>query len=103
MSGECEYCGEHTLECLCKASSHYVLSRTCGNGCPCRSKPYYTHLNLVRTLSNPNLPETRYINIRGRTEHEAIIKDSSWCLELGLDQSYETSKYLKRWGSWLQN
>jgi hypothetical protein len=47
------------------------------------------------------LPETKWINVRGREEHEAILKDAAWCAELGLDQLYETIVYLKRWGSWL--
>ena len=46
-------------------------------------------------------PPTKYINIRGRQEHEAIIKDAKRCQELGLDQAYEVMVYLKRWGGWL--
>jgi hypothetical protein len=49
------------------------------------------------------LPERKFINIRGREEHEAIIKDAAKCKELGLDQYYETMIYLKRWGGWLQD
>lgn len=45
--------------------------------------------------------ERKTINIRGREEHEAIIKDATWCEELGIDQAYEIMVYLKRWGSWL--
>lgn len=41
------------------------------------------------------------INIRGRKEHEAILKDAKKCEELGLDRAYETMIYLKRWGGWL--
>jgi hypothetical protein len=48
-----------------------------------------------------HLPERKHINVRGRQEHEAIIKDAAWCKELGLDQAYEVMVYLKRWGSWL--
>jgi len=47
--------------------------------------------------------ETKYIDIRGRKEHEAIIKDAKKCEELGLDQYYETIVYLKRWGGWLND
>ena len=47
------------------------------------------------------MPPVKYINVRGREEHEAIIKDAAWCAELGLDQYYETMVYLKRWGNWL--
>lgn len=49
------------------------------------------------------LPETKYINVRGRVEHEAVIRDAELCKELGLDQMYEIMIYLKRWGSWLDN
>lgn len=108
MSGKCDECGEHTLECLCtrRSKGTYILARTCGPGCPCGFKEHYTHLNLVRNdakeRSDPGeLPERRMINVRGREEHEAIIKDADWCQELGLDQVYESLVYWKRWGSWL--
>ena len=48
-----------------------------------------------------HLPETKYINVRGREEHEAVLKDRTLCEELGLDQIYETLVYLQRWGGWL--
>lgn len=51
--------------------------------------------------TNGEFPERKHINVRGRAEHEAIIRDSAWCKELGIDQIYETCLYLKRWGSWL--
>lgn len=47
------------------------------------------------------LPPRRLIEVNGREEHEAIIKDSAKCAELGIDQAYEKVLYLKRWGSWL--
>jgi hypothetical protein len=50
-----------------------------------------------------HLPETKYINVRGRAEHEAVIRDAHLCKELGLDQIYEIMIYLKRWGAWLEN
>lgn len=49
------------------------------------------------------LPLRKTINVRGREEHEAVIKDAALCKELGLDQAYETMIYLKRWGAWLSN
>lgn len=49
----------------------------------------------------PIQSETKWINVRGREEHESIIKDAALCKELGLDQIYEVMVYLKRWGSWL--
>lgn len=98
MSGECDKCGEHTLECVC------------GSGCPCHQSSMSTHLNLVsKPLSDgfggqdpgPDLPPVRWINVRGRIEHEAVIRDAQWCKDLGLDQAYEIMVYLKRWGGWL--
>jgi hypothetical protein len=47
------------------------------------------------------MPERKHVNVRGREEHEALIRDAAWCKELGLDQYYETMVYLKRWGGWL--
>jgi len=47
--------------------------------------------------------KTKYINIKGRKEHEAILKDAKKCEELGLDQYYEIIVYLNRWGSWLND
>lgn len=43
----------------------------------------------------------RWVNVCGRKENEALIKDTAKCKELGLDQVYETIVYLKRWGNWL--
>lgn len=62
-----------------------------------------SHLNAeAKPLSEPGeMPSVKYINVRGRREHEAIIKDGEWCKELGLDQVYETIVYLNRWGGWL--
>jgi hypothetical protein len=52
-------------------------------------------------IDDEKLPERKHINVRGRQEHEAIIRDAAWCKELGLDQYYEIMVYLKRWGGWL--
>lgn len=96
MSGDCEQ----------DAYEQYVLARTCGDGCPCCFGERYIHLNLKlkskKDHDTPDaLPEIRYINVRGREEHEAIVKDAKWCRELGLDAIYEKAAYLKRWGEWL--
>jgi hypothetical protein len=45
--------------------------------------------------------ETEFINVNGRAEHEALLKDPKKCEELGLDHYYETMVYLERWGGWL--
>ena len=43
----------------------------------------------------------QWINVQGREEHEAVIKDATRCKELGVDQMFETMTYLHRWGGWL--
>ena len=86
----------------------YILQCVCGSECPCRRQDNSTHLNLVRRHigDSVNAPpqeelEIKWINVRGREEHEAIISNADWCKELGLDQQYEIMVYLKRWGEWL--
>jgi hypothetical protein len=101
MSGECDRCGQHTTECCCEA--RYILKCVCGSGCPCRGKEFYTHLNVVmkREDDSYDYKDVKWINIRGRAEHEAVIRDRKMCEDLGLDQIYETVAYLKRWKGWL--
>lgn len=91
MSGECDKCNEHCLDCICGIKK-------------------ITHLNLKPIpledcgICPPTQEiETKWINVRGRREHEALIKDGDKCRELGLDQIYETIVYLKRWGDWLKD
>jgi hypothetical protein len=48
------------------------------------------------------LPPTKYINVKGRQEYEALIKDANKCEELGLDQYYEIMVCLGTWGNWLE-
>lgn len=50
-----------------------------------------------------HLPERKAINVNGQEEHEAVLKNSAKCRELGVDQIYETILYLNRWGGWLDN
>lgn len=80
--------------------SKYILARTCGDGCPCRFREHYTHLNVVDKLTGEEIQD---INIRGRLEHETVILDSEYCDRLGLNAHYEIEQYLARWGSWLSN
>lgn len=90
MSGECEYCGNHTLECNCLSQYAWKpLSRCQENGLEDGIDP-----------TSEKIP-TKHIDVNGREEHEALIKNASKCKELGLDQIYETIVYLKRWGGWL--
>lgn len=86
-----------------KIEPQYTLENVCGPGCPCKQRDHHTHLNLVRNpmKEDVNVPERKHINVRGREEHEAVIRDADWCKELGLDQAYEIMVYLKRWGEWL--
>lgn len=48
-----------------------------------------------------HLPETKWINVKGREEHEAMLRDTEKMISLGLDPYYEVMVYLKRWGGWL--
>lgn len=43
----------------------------------------------------------RTVDVRGRVEHEALLKDPVKCAALGLDHTFEVLVYLKRWGGWL--
>lgn len=98
LSGECDKCGEHCLECTCESL------RACQRNDRQHS---FSHLNAkLKPLCDgedppAHLPERRVVNVNGRVEHEAILKDAAKCAELGLDQVYETIVYLNRWGSWL--
>jgi len=87
MSDSCDDCGWHTLECIC------------GSGCPCRQSDHYTHLNAVR--KSTGVRDVKWVNVRGRSEHEAVLLDKDLCNSLGLDQAYEIMVYLKRWGRFL--
>lgn len=44
-----------------------------------------------------------YINVNGREEHEAMLRDPEKMQSLGLDPYFETMIYLKRWGGWLND
>ncbi len=46
--------------------------------------------------------EPKWINVNGREEHEAMLKDEEKMLSLGLDPVFERMVYLKRWGGWLK-
>lgn len=45
--------------------------------------------------------QCKFIEVKGRQEHESILNDPERCKELGIDLYYERMVYLKRWGSWL--
>jgi hypothetical protein len=50
--------------------------------------------------SGEMIPVT-YIDVNGREEHEALLRDHKKMISFGLDPCYEICVYLKRWGSWL--
>jgi hypothetical protein len=46
----------------------------------------------------------KWIEVRGREEHEAILKDPEKMKSLGLDPYFETVAYLRSWdGGWLKD
>ena len=49
------------------------------------------------------LPERKCINVNGREEHEALLKDPERMKSLGLDPFFETMVYLQSWGGWLSD
>ncbi len=49
------------------------------------------------------LPEIKWINVQGREEHEAMLRDPEKMISLGLDPYFEIMVYLKRWGCWLED
>lgn len=49
------------------------------------------------------LPPVKTIDVHGREEHEALLKDELKMLSLGLDPYYERMVYLRRWGGWLND
>lgn len=67
----------------------------------------FSHLNaILKPLSDGIDPPAevlyvRDINVNGREEHEAMLRDSDKMHSLNLDPIYEKIVYLKRWGSWL--
>ena len=100
MSGECDKCGEHALECTCES-----LCRRQEND---RLRNYSVINASLKPLSEgqdppaDEIPRT-WIDVHGREEHEALLKDYDKCKQLGIDQAYEIIVYLKRWGSWLSD
>lgn len=49
------------------------------------------------------MPEIRWVNVKGREEHEAMLRDPEKMISLGLDPIFERMVYLKRWGGWLSD
>jgi hypothetical protein len=104
MSGECDNCSEHCLDCNCTLTDKLQpLSRRQENGLQPRVKELNPKMITLDDGIDPPAEQipTKYINVNGRKEHEALLKDAEKCKELGLDQVYETIVYLNRWGSWL--
>lgn len=56
-------------------------------------------ISLIDGIDPPEeLPEVKWVNVKGREEHEAMLKDFDRMMSLGLDPYFETMVYLKRWG-----
>lgn len=48
-------------------------------------------------------PKVTWIDVNGREEHEAMLRNPAKMKELGLDQIFEIMVYLERWGGWLKD
>lgn len=61
-----------------------------------------TQLDLFGGIEPPaeKIPVT-YIDVRGREEHEALLRDEQRMVSMGLDPYFERMVYLKRWGSYI--
>lgn len=53
------------------------------------------------TSGPEKLPSPTWVNVHGRKEHEALLRNPEKMKELGLDPYYEQMVYLKRWGAYL--
>lgn len=58
-------------------------------------------LNLSGIDPPSEIEDTIWINVKGREEHEGMLRDEKRMIELGLDPYFERIVYLKRWGSYL--
>lgn len=99
MSGECDDCGEHTLECVCGP-----FFRRRQNGLKgLRKRIDIDDTEILSSWARP--PQTKlsdqWIKSRKREDHEDLLRDPQKCESLGLDRLYEIIVYLKRWGCWL--
>jgi hypothetical protein len=107
VSGECDYCGEHTLDCSCHFREYHNHVNTCEYSADDKKRFSLLSTKTIPLSHKIDPPATKlhvkWINVRGRKEHEALIKDSVRCNEIGFDQMYEIMVYLKRWGSWLSD
>jgi len=71
VSGECDECGEHALECTCDATrSNYGLLRNCGKGNPFQCKCLSIKTDpLFEGIDAPaELPEGKQMEVQGREE-----------------------------------
>jgi hypothetical protein len=79
MSGECDKCGENTLECTCGSLRANQRNDRKHNVSLINQEPIP-----LGDGENPPAEQllVKYINVRGRVEYEALIKDSAKCKEL---------------------
>jgi hypothetical protein len=110
MSGECEFCREHALDCTCEGDYRESYQHMNQYWSKAKIDVKFTHLNsklkpLVDEFGGVNppseLPLIRQVNVNGREEHEELLRNEQKMLSLGLDPIYERIVYLKRWGGWL--
>ena len=109
MSGECEFCGEHALDCTCEGDYRESYQHVNQYWKKAVIDMKFTHLNAklkpLNEFEGFDPPaeklKRRWIDVRGREEHEAMLKDEEKMLSLGLDPVYERIVYLKRWEGWL--
>jgi hypothetical protein len=63
------------------------------------------HNAILKPLDAEHAPAhelpVRYVDVNGREEHEAMLRDVPKMQSLGLDPLYERVIYLRRWGSWI--
>ena|ERR1700752_3721811 len=110
MSGECEICGDHTLDCTCDGDFREAYQRMNQYWSKAEIDMRFSHLNAkIKPLDDTAIdppsekPQTKWIDVKGRKEHEALLMDEEKMISLGLDPMYEKIVYLKRWEGWLKD
>jgi len=113
MSGERGICGEHTLDCTCEGDYRESYQHMNQYWSQAMIDRKFTHLGArLKPLDEDGfggidppaeaLPR-KWIDVKGRVEHEALLKDPEKMASLGLDPFYEVMVYLSRWGGWLED
>lgn len=106
MTGDCNSCGEHCLDCRCLLSNkiqafyrqHSNVADQVYNDMNTKIIPIQDGVNMHQN----KISQKKINNFMSRESHEDLVKNTFKCKELGLDQHYEIMMYLKKWGNWLQ-